>query len=217
MAAAEKSLVDTTDDTAIKGIWTCPACGATKCKDKCAKCMVVFYCSKDCQKAHWKQHKKVCTQFMEVIDALKEHDMRGVGLPGSWALHWRLKIQENIESTLTCGYVKEPSGTCFLHTWLEVDNRVYDCASHVLGYSRKKVKYYKEQPKGVPRQDMATPMDRARSAELIDGIRKLVNDEDNFRKTWLMNMWMMMGTAVMHQLFTTEVMEKLMGTKLFGF
>ena len=27
---------------------------------KCARCMLVRYCSPECQRAHWKTHKKVC-------------------------------------------------------------------------------------------------------------------------------------------------------------
>ncbi|CAG8590219.1 hypothetical protein C2G38_2154188 [Gigaspora rosea] len=29
-------------------------------KNLCSNCRVVFYCSKDCQKMHWKFHKKIC-------------------------------------------------------------------------------------------------------------------------------------------------------------
>ena len=27
---------------------------------KCSKCMITFYCTKDCQRAHWQEHKKIC-------------------------------------------------------------------------------------------------------------------------------------------------------------
>ena len=42
----------------------CSKCG--KCEPvaaafkKCSRCKVAFYCSKDCQEAHWKTHKQVC-------------------------------------------------------------------------------------------------------------------------------------------------------------
>ena len=27
---------------------------------KCSKCMIAFYCTKDCQRARWQEHKKIC-------------------------------------------------------------------------------------------------------------------------------------------------------------
>ena len=30
---------------------------------RCAGCQAVFYCNRDCQKAHWKQHKDTCKQL----------------------------------------------------------------------------------------------------------------------------------------------------------
>lgn len=43
----------------------CAACGKTKTEDgagllKCARCMEVKYCSRECQRSDWKAHKAVC-------------------------------------------------------------------------------------------------------------------------------------------------------------
>jgi hypothetical protein len=43
----------------------CDACGAANARQKCGKCLVTFYCSRDCQKAGWKQHKVVCPTIAE--------------------------------------------------------------------------------------------------------------------------------------------------------
>ena len=43
---------------------TCLACGVWdrtgKSHLRCSGCMLVYYCNKECQLAHWKEHKKVC-------------------------------------------------------------------------------------------------------------------------------------------------------------
>lgn len=40
---------------------TCANCGKTSADLKrCAKCRSEYYCNRDCQKAHWKAHKRVC-------------------------------------------------------------------------------------------------------------------------------------------------------------
>mmetsp|Transcript_5760 Transcript_5760/g.8772 ORF Transcript_5760/g.8772 Transcript_5760/m.8772 type:complete len:523 (+) Transcript_5760:52-1620(+) len=52
-------------------------CACEKCfkmgEKKCSKCLVVYYCSRDCQVAHWKVHKKVCTSD----DSKKNHVFHG--------------------------------------------------------------------------------------------------------------------------------------------
>ena len=37
----------------------CPVCGA-KATRACSRCMMQHYCSRECQKSHWKEHKKRC-------------------------------------------------------------------------------------------------------------------------------------------------------------
>ena len=41
----------------------CGQCGKLS-ETKCARCKMIYYCSKDCQKNNWKKHKKVC-KYME--------------------------------------------------------------------------------------------------------------------------------------------------------
>jgi len=52
-------------DTTTGTIPKCAACNKTNTDSavplkRCAKCQITLYCSRDCQKADWKNHKKVC-------------------------------------------------------------------------------------------------------------------------------------------------------------
>lgn len=40
--------------------FVCAVCAAP-CNSRCKRCEAVFYCTTECQKSAWKQHKKVCT------------------------------------------------------------------------------------------------------------------------------------------------------------
>eukprot|EP01083_Nonionella_stella_P064191 167079_1 len=41
---------------------TCNKIGATAL---CSACKCTYYCNKDCQRKHWKQHKKICKMIKE--------------------------------------------------------------------------------------------------------------------------------------------------------
>ena len=49
----------------------CSACGKegdAHTLKKCTACKCVWYCDKDCQNKHWKEHKKECRRIKEVLD-----------------------------------------------------------------------------------------------------------------------------------------------------
>lgn len=63
----------------------CDSCGATPGPDaprllKCARCSLAFYCDKDCQRRHWKQHKPICTENGEKYS----EDVKKVLQHGTW-------------------------------------------------------------------------------------------------------------------------------------
>ena len=45
-------------------------CGScqTPAITKCSRCKKVFYCNRECQKQHWKVHKKQCVPVKEPED-----------------------------------------------------------------------------------------------------------------------------------------------------
>lgn len=53
----------------------CEVSGEDNALKKCGKCKIVRYCSPECQKAHWKEHKLVCEPYTnEEADAKKKTD-----------------------------------------------------------------------------------------------------------------------------------------------
>lgn len=52
----------------IDNVSICRTCGEEKPNKKCAKCKIVQYCDRNCQKLHWHWHKKVCAQMTESND-----------------------------------------------------------------------------------------------------------------------------------------------------
>ena len=51
----------------VRELMRCAQCGKAKPKSKCSGCLCVRYCSKGCQKKHWKEHKPICS----LVKALK--------------------------------------------------------------------------------------------------------------------------------------------------
>jgi hypothetical protein len=45
---------------AVKALADCDACGSANARSRCASCRLVYYCSVDCQRSHWRTHKPEC-------------------------------------------------------------------------------------------------------------------------------------------------------------
>ena len=65
-------------------LYTCAACDkdlTAQNPKRCAACRLVAYCSKECQKAHWKAHKKDCAAAAAAAAAAEQEG--AAGGPGS--------------------------------------------------------------------------------------------------------------------------------------
>ncbi|KAL8290410.1 hypothetical protein RQP46_002668 [Phenoliferia psychrophenolica] len=63
---------------------------------KCSKCNMSYYCSRECQVTHWKDHKELCKRRKYASDHREEDALAG---PGSWTAHsdmadWAQLIRE---------------------------------------------------------------------------------------------------------------------------
>jgi hypothetical protein len=50
-------------DTSNHGCAMCIRSGSSVELKRCASCLVIYYCSRQCQKKHWKKHKKECITY----------------------------------------------------------------------------------------------------------------------------------------------------------
>ncbi|KAJ7512401.1 hypothetical protein B0H11DRAFT_2182743 [Mycena galericulata] len=70
----------------------CRTCGAREpliTLSRCNNCKYIYYCSKDCQRAHWKYHKVECREMAEVqkkIEAMSVTDPEGAKRAADWSL-----------------------------------------------------------------------------------------------------------------------------------
>lgn len=75
--------------------YTCSYCqkhSTTKLK-ACARCQKQAYCSKDCQRAHWKGHKKEC----QAVSRLPKSDMRRLPLTFAQLQEFQIAQGEELE------------------------------------------------------------------------------------------------------------------------
>ena len=55
----------------------CHKCHKKEIKlQKCAKCKCAMYCSRKCQKDHWKHHKKQCKLIVQQTEGFEIHTVR---------------------------------------------------------------------------------------------------------------------------------------------
>lgn len=73
----------------------CATCGKTESLKRCMKCMSILYCSPECQRKGWGQHKKECGEgirlMMKIIDRRKDP-------------HFFIQFGRYIEVSYICGY-----------------------------------------------------------------------------------------------------------------
>ncbi|KAI0814157.1 putative MYND domain protein [Xylaria sp. FL0064] len=90
---------------------TCTNCKKASSELKrCAKCSTTLYCSRDCQKADWKTHKKICGK--------QAHERSGTG--GDASAGTALSPPKGLESPITKPFTRLDNNT-YLHDRPEED------------------------------------------------------------------------------------------------
>ena len=67
--SAERKAEPDTEDATKPAKLFCSSCGEEgDALKKCRACKCAWYCDKDCQNRHWKEHKKECRRIKKVLD-----------------------------------------------------------------------------------------------------------------------------------------------------
>lgn len=61
------TLTATEDMVIFNGPARCAKCGREGATKLCSRCRSVSYCSKECQRQHWKSHKRVCNRKKALV------------------------------------------------------------------------------------------------------------------------------------------------------
>ena len=96
----------------------CGFCGALA-SVKCSSCKSVFYCDRNCQKRHWKEHKSFCkskkvvSEEVKVLEPLDAFDISNLTL--------KVKVKQKPDGSLgvfTTDYVKVSLLSFFTILWI---------------------------------------------------------------------------------------------------
>ncbi|KAJ6469410.1 hypothetical protein C8R45DRAFT_908821 [Mycena sanguinolenta] len=102
-----------TSKTAERSTKACRTCGAREpfvTLLRCNNCKYIFYCSRDCQRAHWKHHKVECREMaanLEKIERLSRTDPDGAKLAADWSL-WRTQEFTQFQLVHALGLHRDP-------------------------------------------------------------------------------------------------------------
>lgn len=118
---------------------TCHMCGSTE-NISCCPCKMFAYCSKDCQRKHWKEvHKDQCPAE-QAAKKNKPYNKKDNIISGK---HQHKTLNDVLYITLMGRSLRRPGGALDCHCWHEINGQVYDLA---LGQATV--------PDGVPDGDM---------------------------------------------------------------